>query len=172
MGIVPIQSTYSNPFQQYFHALRPHKGYVISSRATGKTSEILALHTIRQVSEMPRSLGGLVGSSYAQIVERVFPALIQGLGDFGWLEGRDFVIGKFHKKWLLPVHRYPSDGTHFLHFKNGAGIQMVSQDRVGLANGLEFSWVFGDEARFLNYERLQEFLLTVQIGRASCRERV
>jgi len=155
----PRELYYNEPQVKTYH-VGAHRTYCIWGRGTGKTSNALAPRLAAWVQAMPRSLIALVGVSYAQHLERVLPAMVSGWERMGYKENIHFFVRKFapEKYGWSRSYLCPQIGSHVIHWYNGAVITLVSQDRPGLANGLSFDAIAGDEARFLNYEQLLELL--------------
>jgi hypothetical protein len=58
----------------------------------------------------------------------------------------------------------PFNYDYFISWYNGAGIQMISQDRAGSSNGVSIDWIMGDEAKLLHEKRLKEELFPANRG--------
>jgi len=156
MSTLPIKRLYYNKPQLETYHIGAHRTYCIWGRGTGKTTNALALHFARLVTEMPRGLFALVGVSYAQILGRVLPGLIQGWERLGYQRNVHFFVRKFAPEKYGWKRSYfcPEEASHIIHWWTGAVIVFVSQDRPSLANGLSFDGMGGDEARFLNYDQM------------------
>jgi len=159
------EELYFNTEQLIAYMLAFPEMFIIAGRAFGKTTNILAPALYRILQQMPQSMIALLGASYAQLVERVLPALLfQGLGKLGLENEEDFFVGKYGPKswgWKKPF-RHPITGDHIVHFFQGSCLAMVSMDRPNLSNGYEFDAVLGDEARLLKYDELQQFFQTIR----------
>jgi hypothetical protein len=140
--------------------------YAVWGRGTGKSEGLIAPRTFRNVEIMPRSHGCFVGSTYLQLLERTLPPVIKGWEQMGWQRGRDFWIRERPPKHLnipLPIVG-PITTEHCIFFRNGAMASMVSQDRPGSANGKTVHWIAGDEAKFLDKQKLDNELLMTNRG--------
>lgn len=138
----------------------------IWGRGTGKSEGLIAPRSIDNVFAMPRSLGVFVAATYQQLLTRTLPPVIKGWEKLGYKRDRDFFFGQFAPKkwkWELP-YTPPLRPDHFIHFRNGSGIALVSQDRPGSANGLSIDWIMGDEAKYLKEQRYHEELLPANRG--------
>jgi len=135
-------------------------------RGTGK-STILARFIIDCVTQMPRSSGALVASSYSQIKERTLPSTIAGLAQHGWYEGLHFFIGKKPPKSFKWVQPYESslDYKNCIIFWNGTIIKFVSQDSSSTSGrGMNIDWAFGDEAALLDEKKFKEDIILANRG--------
>jgi hypothetical protein len=133
----------------------------IWGRGTGKTTGLIAPRSLRNILEMPRSCGAFIGATFQQLLTKTLPPVVAAWENMGLKRDVHFTIGrKPHAKLnfeqpLIPVltHEY------FIHFFNGSGIYLISQDRPGSANGLSLDWAHADEAKLLKKDRLFEELL-------------
>lgn len=138
---------------------------LIWGRGTGKSEGALSMFTLQNVLAMPRGQGGIIGTTYEQLLTRTLPPLIAGWEKMGYeLNKHYFIRGFAPEKYKWPrAYRAPIKGDHYIHWYNGAGMYLVSQDRSGTSNGLSLDYAVGDEAKLLNRTRLeQEFLLTIR----------
>ncbi|MDJ1500462.1 hypothetical protein [Xanthocytophaga agilis] len=142
--------------------------YHIWGRGTAKSSGLLANKLVRNITQMPRSAGMIIGETYIQLLTRTLPSLISGLERLGLRRDHHYYIGRKPPKswkWKEP-YEAPVSYDHFMIFYNGAGAHLISQDRVGSSNGLNTDWVLGDEAKYLNYNQfLDESLPTMRANR-------
>lgn len=109
---------------------------------------------------MPRSTGLFIGPSYQYILTRIVPSLIQGLEMFGIYEDLHYFIGKepprlWRKTWPK-AYQPPKKVDRYIHFWNGTGVHLISQDVKGDGRGLNSDWIVGDEGAMLNKNMLQE----------------
>jgi hypothetical protein len=133
--------------------------WAVLARGTGKTKGIIAPKSERLLNMMPRCTGVIVGATFQQILTRTLPPVIAGWEKLGYINGKHFLIGIKPPKvwrekfdWKGPYH-LPLNYEYFISWWNGAGVQLVSQDRAGSSNGVSIDWIMGDEAKLLNRER-------------------
>lgn len=145
--------------------------YLVAGRGTGKSEGVLAPKTAKcYFGTMPRSAGVAVGATYNQLLTRTLPALIAGWERLGYVMGQHYLIGKRPTdKWISQwnwkgPYRPPLDYKYFISWWNGAGCHLVSQDRVGSSNGITIDWIFGDELKLLNHEKLKTELFPANRG--------
>ena len=144
--------------------------YAVMGRGTGKTEGLLAKKTERYINSMPRGTGVGLGRTFVQMLTRTLPGLIYGWEKAGYIQDRHYVIGKRPSaKWIKAWNwrgplRPPINYEYFLSWWNGGGIHLVSQDRTGSSNGITIDWIFGDEAKLLNREKLTRELLPANRG--------
>lgn len=142
----------------------------IFSRGTGKTVGLIAPKSIRQLTSMPRSTGVFVARTFTQMLERTLPPVIQGWEKLGYIKDVHYTIGrepsaKWKKQfnWQGPL-QVPVKFDHTICWFNGSTQQLISQERSGGANGISIDYIDGDEARILNYQRLDEELVPANRG--------
>lgn len=131
--------------------------YCVWGRGTGKSEGVLAPAALRNIATMPRSLGINIGATFAQILTRTLPAIIKAWEAYGYRRDEHFFIGHYAPKsygWDKPYFA-PVDARYLIHWYTGTAIQMVSQDGVGMSNGISADFIHGDEAKLLNHEKLK-----------------
>ncbi|MBC6698075.1 hypothetical protein [Hymenobacter sp. BT190] len=154
--------------QREFLAADPHTAVLLWGRRTGKTEGPAAVHTLRRIHEMPRANGFIAGTTYEQLLTRTLPPLIASWESMGYKRDVHFWVGSYAPKNLkIPkAHRHPLKADHYIHWYNGSGQYLVSQDRPGTINGVATQWGYADEAKFLNVDRLREEVLLTLSGLA------
>ncbi|HRN79977.1 MAG TPA: hypothetical protein PKY29_04460 [Ferruginibacter sp.] len=145
--------------------------YLVAGRGTGKSEGVLAPKTAScYFGTMPRSAGVAVGATYNQLLTRTLPALIAGWERLGYVMNHHYIIGRrpsdsWIKKWKWKgPFRPPLDYKYFISWWNGSGCHLVSQDRAGSANGITIDWIFGDELKLLNADKLKTELFPANRG--------
>lgn len=153
--------------QLMFHLIQAQTNVLVWGRATGKSEGPMAMFTRNNVLTMPRSNGFLLGTTYEQLLTRTLPPMIAGLEKLGFIQDIHFSVRKFLPDRSIPrAYRYPQKPDNYIHFFNGSGIYLVSQDRPGTINGVRTQWGAGDEARLLDYSRVQEEVMPTMAGHA------
>ena len=107
---------------------------------------------------MPRSTGGIVGSTYQQILSRTLPGTLQALETFGYKRDVHYFIGRKPPQasnFKKPIIDPPSYENAMIWY-NGTIIRFISQDRPGTSNSLTLDWLSLDEAKFLKFQKLKE----------------
>ncbi len=145
-----------NNAQLEAYHIAAHTSVIVAGRRFGKTHAVIAPWVWRNVMAMPGCTGGLVGATFQQILTRTLPGTLEGLEALGVKRDIHYVVGiKPPKHWAKP-RRPPIDYSHAITFFNGSTIQLISQDVVGSSNSLTLQWVLGDEAKFLNFDKLKD----------------
>ena len=147
-------------------AVGANEEYAVWGRGTGKSEGLIAPRSARNAQVMPRSHGCFVGATYLQLLERTLPPVVKGWEQMGLVRGQDFWIRERPpKKLKLPEPIVgPLTTDHCIYWRNGSVISLVSQDRPGSANGKTVHWIGGDEAKFLNKQKLDNELLMTNRG--------
>lgn len=126
----------------------------VSGRGIGKTSGMFAPQLAQKAFRMQRSLGAIVAPSYKTFLTQFIPSLITGLEEIGYVENRDYFVGKRGpKEWDVPIMR-PKEWYHAMHFRCGSGTAFISQDGAASGPGLSVQYMCLDEARKLDVEKL------------------
>ena len=162
-----VKLHYNKP-QLLLHLIMAQVNVCIWGRRTGKTEGPMADFTLHNVHAMPKSNGFLVGTTYEQLLTRTLPPLVAAWAKRGYYQDVHYWIRKFPPAQLkVPrAYRTPLKADHYIQWYNGSGIYLVSQDRPGTINGVSTQWGAGDEAKFLNVNKLREETLLTLSGNA------
>lgn len=161
-----MSKVYYNKPQMIAQMINAPEEYHIWGRGTGKSSGRIAPKMVSNIFSMPRGLGVMIADTFQSALTKTLPGIIDGLRRMGYEQDRDFFFGKFapHRwKWDRP-YNCPVKPNYFMHWRNGSGMMLVSQDRVNSANGMNVDWIVGDEAKFLNQRQYEEELLPANRG--------
>lgn len=148
-----------NRMQRQAMAISAHDEYIIASRGTGKSEGIDARVIIRNVWEMPGSLGALISPSYAKAWCNTLPAICKALSEWGYRQGVHYVVG--HKAspamgFGKPVRPLMGEGwANAFHFWNGTVMVVLSFNNSMSANSMSIDWLIGPEAKFLSYDKIK-----------------
>ena len=159
-----------NPTQLRSALVDAPEEWLIAGRGTGKSEGVIAPKSARYLSYMPRATGVFVAATFQQLLTRTLPPVIAGWERLGYKQNVHYVIGRrptpaWIKTWNWKgPYRPPLNFEHYISWWNGAGIQMISQDRIGSSNGMSVDFIGGDEAKLLNRERLTSELLPTNRG--------
>lgn len=143
-----VRAPFKPNYAQLRSALNPAKLKVdFWPRGVGKSTG-LALHMLHYVYEMPRSTVGLVGRSLVQLMTRTLPGTRAALEQLGYIEGYHYVFGKPHPmhNWIGPINAPFGDYDNVIAWHTGTIFILISQDRKGMARGLNLDGTIVDEA--------------------------
>ena len=149
---------YFNDPQLEFMYTGAHTSVIAGGRRLGKSHGFAAPFALRNTQKMPRSTGGIVGSTYQQLLSRTLPGTLQALEDFGYKRDLHFYIGHKPPKnsnFARPIIDPPSY-KHAIIWYDGSIWRLISQDRAGTSNSLTLDWLLLDEAKFLKFNKLKE----------------
>jgi hypothetical protein len=150
--------------------VRAWENYLVMSRGTGKSSGILSPWLVENARDMPRSMGGIVGATFMQLLVRTLPPVISNWQRMGYTRDVHYIIGrepseKWKRMWnWQPPRTMPLDSKYAIYWFNGSVQVLISQDRIGSSNGLSLAYIGGDEAKLLNKERLDDEVLPTLRG--------
>ncbi|WBL42381.1 hypothetical protein PBT90_16720 [Algoriphagus halophytocola] len=133
-------------------------------RATGKTEGPGAMFTMNNMNTMPRSMGGILSSSYDKLLTMIVPGLVQGWEKFGYLENLHYFIRKMPPAGFFKdkPFREPKKSEHYIPWWNGSGAVIMSIDRPSTSVGINLDWMYADEARLFKEQSFNDALLTVR----------
>ena len=147
---------FSNP-QLEFRYTAAHTSSIAAGRRFGK-SRIAAPWLLRNSQYMPRSAGGIVCSTFQQALTRTLPGVFSSWRDMGFKRDIHYVVNRRPDKSMnfkTPVDE-PASFDHVISWYNGSVQYLISQDVAGSSNSLTLQYLFGDEAKFLNYDKLKD----------------
>lgn len=154
-----VVKKFFNKMQRAAMAIGAHDEYIIASRGTGKSEGIDARFILRNVWEMPGSLGALISPSYAKAWTNTLPAICKALAEWGYLQNVHYTVG--HRApasmgFRQPVRPLMGEGwANAFHFWNGTVMVILSFSQPMSANSMSLDWVIGPEAKFLNYDKIK-----------------
>lgn len=152
------KKVYFNDAQLEYMYTGAHTSVIAGGRRLGKSHGFAAPFVLRNTQHMPRSTGGIVGSTYQQLLARTLPGTLQALESFGYKRDLHFFIGHKPPKnsdFAKPIIDPPSY-EHAIIWYNGTIWRLISQDRPGTSNSLTLDWLLLDEAKFLKFDKLKE----------------
>ncbi len=134
----------------------------IWGRGTGKSEGVIAPWIIDKVFAMPRSKGIIIGPTFQHLLVNTLPPVIEMWKRMGYHRNVHYIIGRKPPKswnWPEPLNA-PLSPKHCIFWFNGSCQVLVSQDRVSNSAGPSVDYIVGDEAKHLNFEKLQETFQT------------
>jgi hypothetical protein len=148
---------YFNDPQLEFMYVAAHTNVIVGGRRVGKSHGFGGPFLLRNVQAMPRSTGGIIGTTYQQILSRTLPGTLQALERFGYQRDVHYFIGHGPPKnsnFKKPIIDPPSYNNAMIWY-NGSISRFISQDRPGTSNSLTLDYLFIDEAKFVNFHKLK-----------------
>lgn len=148
---------FNNP-QLEFRYIAAHTSVFVGGRRLGKSHGLNAPWMLRNVQHMPRSGGGIVGATFQQLLTRTIPGTLKAFEDMGYKRNLHYYIGRKPPKaagFKEPVIQ-PVSYDHVMSWYNGSVQFLISQDIPGSSNSLTLQYILGDEAKFLDFEKLKD----------------
>ena len=149
---------YFNKPQLEFRYIAAHTSIFVGGRRLGKSHGLNAPWLLRNVQHLPRSGGAIVGSTFQQLLTRTLPGSLKALEDMGYHRNMHFFIGRKPPKsagFKEPVIK-PISYDHVVSWYNGSVQYLISQDIPGSSNSLTLQYILGDEAKFLDFDKLKD----------------
>jgi hypothetical protein len=139
-------------------------------RGTGKSQGRLSVRALDMAQQMPRCSFVNVANTYMQLLDRTLPPMVAHWQELGMQRDVDFWIRKFpDKKFGLKMpYIMPETPDHCVFIRANKDsvslMRLVSQDRPASASGMSVDGIIGDEARYLNYQKIQDELIPTNRG--------
>ena len=160
------KKVYLNRVQNYIFQIAPKDLNLVGSRRFGKSEGVGMPVILRNIQAMPRSNGAIVATTYKQALTRTLPATLHALSRMNYIEGVHYYVGKRAPKKANFKEPYiiPRNWDYIIHWYNGSINTIISQDIAFSSNSLTLDYVFADEAKTLNYEKLVNETLPANSG--------
>lgn len=149
---------YMNDPQLFVYYVAALVTVLVAGRRFGKTHGAVAPWLLRNTLQMPRSAVGIVCATFQQALTRTLPGTLAALDDMGYKRNLHYFVGVRPPRSMgfeKPL-REPICYDHVVSWFNGTVWYLISQDVPGSANSLTLQSVMGDEAKFLNFEKLKD----------------
>jgi len=162
---VPLNELYLNAAQQLAYNCGARDIFIRGGRGLGKTT-FIGSRIINCVQSIPRGLGVFLGPSMKSLMGKTTPALVKALEQqYGWKEGMQFYRGQppARRNWPGPLAK-PRTWENAISFYTGHTIFLISTSQTAAANGLNITELFGDEARFLDFDVIKSDVLPALRG--------
>lgn len=157
----------------YFHsrqleamAVGANKEFIVAPRGWGKSEGVDGPRLIRNVWAMPRSTGALLSPTYGKLLRNTLPAVFRALERLGYIRNKHYFVGRKAPRALdfkLP-YIDPFDYDYTIHWWNGAIQNLISFDRAMSANSMSLDYIFGFEAKYLDWEKVKSEVLPANRG--------
>ena len=147
----------NDPQLECYH-VAAHTSVFVAGRRLGKTHGVVAPWMLRNTQHMPGSALGVVCATFQQALTRTLPGTLAALEDMGYRRDLHYYVGVRPPKsagFAKPV-REPISYDRVVAWYDGTVWYLISQDVPGSANSLTLQGVMGDEAKFLNFEKLKD----------------
>jgi hypothetical protein len=154
---------YSNWISTLIDLVKPANLYLIGGRGTAKSTDILAKRSIDVIYDMPRASFAFVSDTYVNLLTNIIPAVILGWEHrMKFLENYHFVVDQpppdHWPKPLIKTFTY----RHTISTFNGCKFFCTSLDRPSSNAGISVVHHFGDEAKYLQWDKLSKLFPTLR----------
>lgn len=170
-----VNVSYQNKIAQLNGIVGARKTYVNLGRGSAKTTELMVERLIDINYDMPGAPIVWVADTYTNLQANILPAVLEGLERKGWKEGIHFVVDseppsftdeekrKMNlQDWLRPHFWKPFNKLatykRTIIFYTGLNIRFGSLDRPSSLAGGSFVFVFGDEGKYFNPQKIANLL--------------
>ena len=151
-----VEGRYATWAKMAVDMIAPKNLMFVGGRGTAKTSDIHAERSMDICYDMPGSYQVFVADTYVNALKNVVPTLLEGWNRKGWIEGKHYVTDQrppdHFKRPYKPVHQY----KHTISVFNGCFYNLVSMDQPTGAAGNSYQHIFGDEAKYLDPDKLKK----------------
>ena len=160
------RKVYFNKKQLEAMAIAARNEYIIASRGFGKSEGIDAPRVLRNVFAMPRSSGALLSPTYGKLLRNTLPAIFHALDRLGYKRNVHYFVGRKPEKKLNFATPYidPFNYDYVISWFNGSIQHLISFERPMSANSMSLDYVFGFEAKFLDFEKVKNEVLPANRG--------
>lgn len=154
---------YSNWISTLIDLIKPANLYLFGGRGTAKSTDILARRTIDVIYDMPRASFAFVSDTYVNLMTNIIPAIILGWETrMDFHEGIHFVVDvPPPDNWKKPLIK-TFEFKHSISTFNGCKFFLTSLDRPSANAGISVVHHFGDEAKYLQWEKLNKLFPTLR----------
>ncbi len=150
-----MDKQYFNYIQSYVLAMMPKDFIGEMGRGTGKGA-IEAGRMKYCMQHMPGSSLAMVAPSVKRCLTNILPSALIHFENWGYKRDIHYTVGKKPWKglhWKTPRFT-PDSWDNTVAFYNGTVLNIISQDRPGTSNSMSLDHIFVDEAKFVDWEQL------------------
>jgi hypothetical protein len=157
---------YFNRAQRRAMAIAAKDETIVAPRGFGKSEGIDAPRLLRNVHAMPRSAGALLSPTYAKLLQNTLPAVFHALERLGYRRNIHFFYGRKPPKnsGFAKPYIEPFSYDHVISWPNGSIQHLISFDRAMSTNSMSLDYVFGFEAKFLDYNKIMNEVFPANRG--------
>lgn len=157
---------YANKKQREFMRLTNNVKLFRAGRGTGKTF-VIGHEKRYSMSAFPGGKGFIGAATYAQILTKTMPEVIDVWRRMGLKKDLHYVIGKTPPKWFKKPIKQPEQLKNVVSFYNGYCIELISMDRSDLSRGGSYDDGDLDEGLLMKWHDVSTVLIpTLRANRA------
>lgn len=151
-----VELRYSNWFSQLVNLIQVTFLWIIGGRGTSKSTDILAERTMDMSYDMPGAFIALSSDTFMNATKNIVPSIIEGWNRKGWIEGVHYVVDERPPKHFKLPYKPILNWKHTITIFTGTHFKIISQDRPSIGAGDSFQHHVGDEAKYLNVDKLNK----------------
>lgn len=151
-----VEARYASWYKMIVDLVQPKNFYGVAGRATAKTSDIIAERSMDIIHDMPGAYFAWVADTYMNAFDNVVPTLLEGWERKGWIEGVHYVTDERPPSNFKLPHKPVQSYKHTISVWNGCFFKIVSMDQPSSSAGNSYQHLFGDEVKYLNYDKLKK----------------
>ncbi len=151
-----VEGRFATWIKMVIDLISPKFLFFLAGRATSKTSDIIAERSMDICHDMPGAYFAFVADTYVNALKNVVPALIEGWNRKGWIEGIHYVVDKPPPVHFRKPYKPPQTYKHTISIFNGCFFNIVSMDQPSGSAGNSYQHLFGDEAKYLDFQKLKK----------------
>jgi hypothetical protein len=157
-----VELRHANWVKMLIDLVKPANLYLYGGRGLGKSTEIIAERSLDVIRDLPRACFAFVSDTYVNAMTNIIPAVLLGWERKNYYEGRDYMVDKPPlPHWDNPYIKTFSY-KHTISTRNGCKFFITSLDRPSANAGISVVHHFGDEAKYLNKEKLNKLFPTLR----------
>ncbi len=154
---------YSNWISTLIDLIKPANLFLYGGRGTAKSTDILAKRTIDVIYDMPKASFAFVSDTYVNLMTNIIPAIM-----LGWQSRMNFLENYHFVADVAPPDHWPKPIIKTFSFKhtistfNGCKFFLTSLDRPSSNAGISVVHHFGDESKYLQWDKLSKLFPTLR----------
>ncbi len=153
-----IEGRFASWLKMTIDLVAPKDLFLVAGRAMAKTSDIIAERSMDIIWDMPRSYQVFVADTYVNAHKNIVPTLLEGWVRKGWREGIHFVVDDPPPSSFAKPYKPVQYFKHTISVFNGVFFNIVSMDQPSGAAGNSYQHIYGDEAKYLEFQKLKKLM--------------
>ena len=160
-----VDIRYSNWISMLIDMMKPKNLFLYGGRGVAKTTDIMAKRTIDIVEDLPGGVFSFISDTFVNAMTNIIPNILEGWERNRFFEKAHYVIDERAPiSWLRNQPLKLSEWKRSITTYNGCIFLIKSLDRPSVNAGISVIHRIGDEAKYLNEDKLKK---TVPTNRGS-----
>lgn len=153
-----VDIRFANWYKMMVDLIAPKNFFGVAGRGTAKTTDILADRSLRIGEDMPGAYFAWAADTYINALKNIIPSLLEGWNRKGFRENYDYVVDKPPLTHFKLPYKQPETYKHTISTRYGNLIKLVSMDVVASGAGDSYQHEFGDEGKYLDFQKLKKLM--------------